>query len=396
MQISKNMDRELLSLALKQEVAKIFQQYHQENLLYHNQLHTEMVVQAALQMAEYYNLSDRDKLIVESAAWFHDLGYLTQPNAHEEAGAKMARTFLSGKGVEEVHIAAVEGCILATKMPQSPRNLLEEIVCDADLHHLGTDDFLQRSKLLRKECEFFFNTKIPKSNWREKNIQLLEKHRFHTDYAQQHFQPVKEKNLKDLREKHLDVTSQNSKTPTQSEEKPSRGIETMFRISSNNHQRLSDMADNKAHIMITTTSIIISVLLSVLLRKLEEYPHLTIPVILLLVVCVTTMVFSILATRPSIPPGVFQEEDIREKKVNLLFFGNFYKMSLQEYAKGMEAVMNDRQFLYGSLVRDVYAQGVVLGKKYKLLRLAYNVFMFGIIISVIAFVAASLLYRWEA
>ncbi len=175
-------------------------------------------------------------------------------------------------------------------------------------------------------------------------------------------------------------------------ERPERGIETMFRISSGNHQRLSDMADNKAHIMITTTSIIISVLLSVLLRKLEDNPHLVIPTLLLLLVCLTTMVFCILATRPAIPDGRFSADDITSKKVNLLFFGNFYRMHFEEFDEGMKAMMKDRDFLYGSLTRDVFSQGVVLGRKYRLLRIGYNVFMFGVITSVVGFIIAVTLY----
>jgi hypothetical protein len=162
----------------------------------------------------------------------------------------------------------------------------------------------------------------------------------------------------------------------------------MFRISSNNHQRLSDMADNKSHIMITTTSIIISVLLSLLLRKLEDNAYLTVPTILLLLVCVITMVFSILATRPSLPDGLFTRQDIKEKKVNLLFFGNFYRMKYEDYKEGMQEVMNDREFLYGSLTQDLYSQGIVLWRKYRLLRIAYNVFMYGIVASVFAYLIA--------
>jgi hypothetical protein len=167
----------------------------------------------------------------------------------------------------------------------------------------------------------------------------------------------------------------------------------MFRISSNNHQRLSDMADNKAHIMITTTSIIISVLLSVLVRKLEDNAYLILPTMMLLTVCMVTMVFSILSTRPTIPAGTFTQHDIDAKSVNLLFFGNFYRMSFNEYSQGMQTMMNDRDFLYGSLTKDVYSQGVVLGRKYRLLRVAYNVFMFGIVISVVAFVIASIFFE---
>jgi hypothetical protein len=100
------------------------------------------------------------------------------------------------------------------------------------------------------------------------------------------------------------------------------------------------------------------------------------------------MVFCILATRPSLPSGNPSHEDILQKKVNLLFFGNFYKMSFSEYDMGMKQMMNDRDYLYGSLIKDLYSQGRVLGRKYRLLRVGYNVFMFGIVASVLAFVVA--------
>ena len=163
----------------------------------------------------------------------------------------------------------------------------------------------------------------------------------------------------------------------------------MFRVSSSNHQRLSDMADNKAHIMITVNSIILSAVISLLLRRLSEYGYLVIPTFILLTVSLLAMTFSILSTRPSIPAGTFTKADVDEKRVNLLFFGNFYKMKLADYDYGMQKMMLEKDFLYGSLIRDVYAQGVVLGKKYRLLRIAYNIFMFGLIISVIAFVIAA-------
>jgi len=172
------------------------------------------------------------------------------------------------------------------------------------------------------------------------------------------------------------------------QKKPKRGIETVFRISSGANQRLSTQADNKAHIMIQVNSIIISVVFSLMLRNLDENRNLRIPAIMLILVNVITIVFSVLATRPRIPGGKFEKADIDEKKVNLLFFGNFYKMSLEEYASGMLKMMDDSDFLYGSLIRNVYGQGVVLGRKYFLLRVSYNVFMYGLIASVIAFIVA--------
>jgi hypothetical protein len=172
------------------------------------------------------------------------------------------------------------------------------------------------------------------------------------------------------------------------DEKPDKGIETMFRISSSNHQRLSDMADRKAHIMITVNSIILSAIISLVLRRLSEYGYLIIPSFILLTISLLAMTFSILSTRPSIPKGIFTKDDVDQKRVNLLFFGNFYKMPLEDFTYGMEKMMLERDFLYGSLIKDVYSQGIVLGKKYHLLRIAYNIFMFGLIVAIVAFIIA--------
>jgi hypothetical protein len=142
--------------------------------------------------------------------------------------------------------------------------------------------------------------------------------------------------------------------------------------------------------MISVNSIVISLLLSLLLRKIDQHMNQLIPAIFLLTINLITIVFSILATRPNITLGRFTPEDIKRQNVNLLFFGNFYKMGLPEYTESMFDVMRDNDFLYKSLIRDIYGQGVVLGRKYHLLRVSYNVFMYGIVISVIAFVIASL------
>jgi hypothetical protein len=179
-------------------------------------------------------------------------------------------------------------------------------------------------------------------------------------------------------------------------ERPEKGIETMFRITSSNNQRLSDMADKKSHILITVNSIILSAIISLLLRKLDEDRFLIIPTVILLSICVASIVVSILATRPTIPNGTFTEANLAQKNVNLLFFGNFYKMSLNDYARGMSLVMGDTEFLYQTLIRDVYGQGAVLGKKYQLLRLAYNIFMFGLIVAVLTFIIASVLHKAPA
>jgi len=431
---------------VRAHAASLFHTKKDDKLIYHNLQHTEQVVRAVVKIANHYQLSDQDFFIVSTAAWFHDTGYLTSFEEHEARGAESAREFLDSKGVDPAVTEQVVKCILATKMPQHPVSLLEQIVCDADLFHLGGDSFKERNMLMRREVEAYFNKDVDKNIWRLKTISLFEGHHYHTDYAQDLLTAKKLLNLQELKnkleknsDKQEDVLRKEQKRAERKKEqeeedseeerkirdrreekrlekkheeetaivkkedkeeikkkksdRPDKGIETMFRITSGNHQRLSDMADNKAHIMISTNSIILSVILSILLRKLEDNPHLIIPTLILLIICVVTMVFSILATRPTLPSGTFTAKDIEEKKVNLLFFGNFYKMSLPEYVGGMEKMMEDREFLYGSLIRDLYSQGVVLGRKYRLLRIAYNVFMFGIVASVLAFVIAA---AWAA
>jgi predicted metal-dependent HD superfamily phosphohydrolase len=391
---------------VKTHVEHLFQTGANEQLVYHNLTHTEHVVKHAIEIGNYYQLSDRDFFIVQCACWFHDVGYLDGRDQHEKKGAESAASFLRGVGLDEESIQEIQGCIMATKMPQSPKNLLQQIVCDADLYHLGSDGFKERNKLMRKETIAVCNKEIDKNLWRLGTLQLLEAHHYHTQYCIDKLTARKNETMHALKvqiQESFNLSSPPSEAMAATEEKttakdkkkkddkdsrPEKGIETMFRITSNNHQRLSDMADNKAHIMISINSIILSVVLSVLLRKLEDNEHLILPTVTLLLICLVTMVFSILATRPSVPPGRFTPEEVLEKKPNLLFFGNFYRMSLRDYNDAMEKMMENRDYLYGSLIKDIYSQGIVLGRKYRLLRIAYNVFMFGIIVSVLGFILA--------
>jgi predicted metal-dependent HD superfamily phosphohydrolase len=392
---------------VKDEVTQLFQNAESGILPYHNLTHTRFVVSKAAEIARHYELNDRDFFIVLTAAWFHDSGYLSgHRQGHEERSAAMAETFLQARELDSATIQQVKDCILATRIPQLPNNQLEQIVCDADLFHLGTGSFGELNKKMKKEAELDSGKKIGKKEWLTGTLNLFEQFQYQTGYAKKLLGHIKQENINSIKLKLTenktgkksgeDESTVLTNTPPdkatadnkERSKKPDRSVETMFRISSGNHQRLSDMADNKAHIMITTTSIILSILLSVLLRKLEDNPYLVIPAMLLLAVCVTTMVFSILATRPVVPNGRFTRQDIEDKKTNLLFFGNFFRMSYAEYSEGMEAMMNDRGFLYGSITRDIYSQGIVLGRKYRLLRIGYNVFMFGIVCSVLAFAIA--------
>jgi hypothetical protein len=110
-----------------------------------------------------------------------------------------------------------------------------------------------------------------------------------------------------------------------------------------------------------------------------------------LAVSVTTIVLSILSTRPKVSSGYFTRDDVLNKRINLMFFGNFYKTKVEDYEWGMKKMMNDPEYLYGTMIRDMHQLGKVLARKYKLIGAAYLVFMYGIIATIIAFVIAFLM-----
>jgi len=158
-----------LAEEVQQYVLDFFRDHANEKIVYHDLAHTQAVVAAAIQIANHYSLNDHDFFIALTAAWFHDLGYFTNASSHEEEGAALAAEYLQNKNIDEATILAVKNCILATKMPQQPHNLLEEIICDADLFHLGTDEFAERNKLMRREYAGVFEKEIPKEEWRINN-----------------------------------------------------------------------------------------------------------------------------------------------------------------------------------------------------------------------------------
>ena len=389
---------------IEEYVKDLFVKKHNANLAFHDLNHTEIVVSRTKEIAAHYNLSERETLIVFAAAWFHDVGHLfTTPVKHEEKSVEIMKNFMAANTDDNELITEIERCILATRMPRNPTNLLHQIICDADTYHFGTKDFKLTNKLNRQECKLR-SGKLDKKEFNKKTLEMLKAHEFYTDYAKALLSKTKKKNMKKLKKRQpqidkdqevvspaADYAGNLSNLEKDKSGLMSKGIQTMLRLTSENHLKLSDMADNKANILISVNAIIISVILSVLLRKLQDEPYLTAPAIIFLVVSVTTIVIAILATRPKISGGTFTSQDVQDKKTNLLFFGNFHRASFEDYNIAMRNMMVDTDYLYGSLIKDIYNLGTVLGRKYRLVRLAYNIFMIGIVVSVIAFALAVLL-----
>ncbi|HMK02728.1 MAG TPA: Pycsar system effector family protein [Ferruginibacter sp.] len=384
----------------EQYVTDLFNDNMHPALIFHNLEHTKTVVNRTKEIAGHYYLSEKDMLAVYVAAWFHDTGYLfTDPQHHEEKSVELMKTFMHEKSEDGELVDKIEECVMATRTPHQHENLLQQILCDADTYHLGTKEFKDTNKKVWEEYTQS-GTVLSEKEWALKTMELLKAHRYYTKYCKDLLEDRKQKNMKKMKKiseekEHIQTEDTQSLNNLGKDSKGlmSKGIQTMLRLTSENHLRLSDMADSKANILISVNAIIISIILGVMLRKLEEVPYLTIPTVIFLLVAVTTIVISIIATRPKISGGTFTNQEVLDKKTNLLFFGNFHRSSYEEYNTAMREMMRDTDYLYGSLIKDIYTLGTVLGRKYKLIRLAYNIFMVGIVVSVLAFGVAVFFFQ---
>jgi len=393
------------------EAEKYVISYLNENLnfkyVYHNLAHTQRVVSKVKELFEASELDESEKAILQVAAWFHDTGFTKMIEGHEKESVKIASIFLKTHNVNTNTIETITNIILATQMDYVPKTQLEGIIKDADCAHVSSKKYDEYASLLRKEIELTLNKTISKPDWIKDNISFLTHHTFYTDLAAKKWEKRKGKNLANLLQNQNKIKQDTEKLKQKKAELnfkkekldlPERGIETMFRVALRNHITLSDIADTKANILLSVNAIMISLVLSNLVSKLDNPSnhYLIWPTAVFALFTVASIVLSVLATRPNVTSGKFTKEDVANKKVNLLFFGNFHKMKLDEFEWAMQEMMQDRDYLYSSLTKDLYFLGLVLNRKYNLLRVTYTVFMIGIIISVMAFVIAFQLAETKA
>lgn len=392
----------------EQYIYNVFQEKFDTRCLYHNIIHTSEVVNEAKKIAVKSGVTDIELEIIILAAYFHDLGYSENPNDHETISMQLAEKFLTDKGYLKERLDKVKQCIWATKLDQEPKNLLEEIIKDADLHHVGSDNYFAKSNLLRTEFETIHGKKYTDYEWIKGNIDFFIKHKFYTKFAKDNYEEQKQLNLLKLQKKLRKLLNKEAEEKIKNEKlniekeklaakkeisnRPERSVETMWRNTMRTHVNFSSMADNKAHIMISVNTLLLTVVVAFLIKNITIYPQLILPTFILTTVTLVSLIYAVLVTRPIVTSGTFTNEDVLNKKVNLLFFGNFYKMNFESFNWGMNELMNDKDFLYDSMIKDYYYLGQVLGKKYKHLRISYNIFMFGLIVTVITFAIVLTLY----
>lgn len=170
-----------------------------DKLYYHGIHHTRDVLHVVNQYIKRDKIDQYAAKLLRIGALFHDIGFTVSNINHEERSVEIAKKYMQEYGFSKEDINVVEGLILATRIPQSPKNHLEEIICDADLDYLGRADFYMISNQLFKELKAFsvFNTL---QEWNEAQIKFLESHSYHTKFAQKNRQPEKENRITEIKE----------------------------------------------------------------------------------------------------------------------------------------------------------------------------------------------------
>jgi predicted metal-dependent HD superfamily phosphohydrolase len=372
--ISTNADYEKTLKKASKSVETYFLEHCRPELTFHNLKHTRYVVRAVERIAAHSHLSNDDLFVVMAAAWFRETGYLTAYEEPAVTSAGLAVNFLKEEGIDQPLISMITDLIRVEQRNMKPGLTLEGIILDAETYELGKKSFVRKTELLRKERQLISNKHIEKNEWNKQTIAFLEKHEYYSSFSRALLTNQKVENLFHL--KALVVQHDHGLPPeslnvlSKTTDSLEKSIDTAFAIAAQNNQHLSSLADNKAHILITVNSIILSALISLLIRKLQESTYLTFPTFLLLSINLFTIVLAIIENRPTLRKGTFSQGDLTQKKINLLFFGNYFKMQPDQFTKGMWMMLDDKVYIYNSIMLDIYYQGTVIGRKYHYLRLA--------------------------
>tara|TARA_R110002049_G_scaffold302713_2_gene496061 strand:+ start:1945 stop:3138 length:1194 start_codon:yes stop_codon:yes gene_type:complete len=381
-------------------VSDLYKSKNDDNLFYHNYLHTIKRLKKANKLIEAEKFNTSEASMIQLALAFSNIGFLSDYKNPFKSSADLALKYFESKEVDKTFQQNVINCIKVFETKQT-KNKIEEAVLDIYNSEYGEKKFIKYSSLLKQEKERKEDLVLENDEWLKQQITELSSHMYYTNYAIENWQPRKSKNLAELLNEQKKTQKRHEKERLKAfykekykSESPERGIQTLYRVALRNHIKLSDIADTKANILLSVNAIIISLVLANLLSKLDSPSnrYLILPTIIFVIFSIISMIMSIKATQPNVTRGEFTDKDLKNKNVNLAFFGNFHKMELSRYQSAITNLIKNKDDVYNTLTTDLYYLGSVLNAKYRLLRMTYYIFMIGIIVSVLAF-SIAFIYR---
>lgn len=285
-------------------------------------------------------------------------------------------------------------CIQA--LPVNKAELKEaQILNDAIVMDFACPQGRERMKLMYEQL-ILRDHDLSKSNWYDIIINNFKKYETYTFFGKNTVQPLINELLVNLKKERKEIENTKSllvqkelqisdaeikqlkKGLLKIKNRDDRGIQTLFRNTSRNHYKLNQMIDGKARIMITVNSIILSLIIGNFIKTYSTGFIDNIPLIIITIASIVSITFSIISITPNKTQGNFTEEEIRSKKGNLLYFGNFYNMHYRDFEWAFLQLLQDKDYLYSSMIKDFYYQGQVLHRKNTSIRISLYVFLFGL------------------
>lgn len=387
-------EKEKILTNCRQYVTELNLQYQDVRRVLHSDRLSFFLEELVSKFAIAEQVNEEHHFIARLAALFYPIGFRIDTRAPQTAIWRVAKPFLIEQLVSTHEIQEIETTLIQT-YTQAPQNTSAQLLSDALIGlHLNTEPhYWANLKQLEYELTNGANDRLTQAQIK---LQELLNIRFSTNTGQRYWQePLGQELL--LQKKKLEkilrnnpskeiTNGDNSKHFNDLEEgTPLRAAQTFFRSVYRNHINLSAIADNKANIMISVNSILISVLITFLSYRniAETQPMILLPVIIFLVVGLSSLVFAVLSARPKVTSKIeTTENNTPNKGINIAFFGSFIHIPIDEYEQTMNDALHDSNLLYGNMVRDLYHLGKVLDKKYKYLSISYNIFMMGLVVTV--------------
>lgn len=367
---------------------------------FHNLERAKDLVSKTLEILESYD-KKIDKESTRLASWFLYSGFTKDHDNHVNHSINIAESFLSETNFKEEKITKVSALIKAAWDGDEPTSTEAKILKDARTAYFGSEDLIELIELQRLELQNFEKDTPKSGKFRKGFIKKLNgEHQFYTEYALKNWNKQKEENAINLVGKSLKAEKTKKKEKLKvklKNQSPERAIQSLYRTQLRNHLKLSDIADTKANILLSVNAIIISLLLANLIPKLgtPNNSYLIYPTVIFIVFSIASMIMSVLATRPKINNEELIDNDLNSENTNFLFFGNFHALALPDFKQKMREIIKSKESIYDSLTMDLYYLGLVLKKKYQLLRRTYTVFIIGVVLSVIAFALALKYYGMD-
>ncbi len=374
----------------QQYVHSYFKEEMPDDLLFHDILHTEDVVEIVKELGKEADLDSDQLEVLQLAAWFHDIGYAHSYDDHENKSAEIADSFLKKHAYDVDKRKEINSLIKSTRKDALRENIPSQLLHDADIAHIGRKRFFRRGELLRAELENYQNLDVTELEWQERQYDFLIEKQFLTKVAKEKYSKRLAKNIKKQRQQVIKARKVTTRKKTG--KNFGRGIDTLYRSNYRTQINLSAIADGKANMMISINTILISVIVtlsgasfSLTGNYIVENLRFTVPILILLIGALASVVFAVLSARPKVTEKEIDYEKVNENEMSLLYFGNFLGIPRQKFVDYLNELKGDQERLYDSMSLDLYNLGLVLREKYRLLTISYNIFMVGLTLTVVAF-----------